>query len=112
MSLFPKPFQVIRTPQTLVRGIWTDGTPSTLTFKGTVQPLSGQDLMTLEPASRDIGKVWVRTKSPLIKRQEGETTKADVVLWNGFKWEVIDDRQYSNGLIPHHKYLAEYRGPA
>lgn len=116
MSLFPKPFTVIRVTRALVRGVYVDGTPQTLTFQGsqggTVQPLSGKDLQNLEPASRTIGKVWIRTTSELRTRTEGSLEKADVLVHAGKRWEVISDETYDNGLIPHHKYLAEYRGAA
>lgn len=111
-TLFPKPFQVVRNTRSLVRGIWTLGTPETLTFQGSIQPLSGEDLLTLEPASRDIGKVWVYTDSTLKKRTEAADSTADRVIHEGALWEIIDSRAYTNGIIPHRKYLAEYRGAA
>lgn len=111
-TLFPKPFQVRRNTRTLVRGVWELGSPETLTFQGSIQPLSGRDLLTLEPASRDIGKVWVYTGSQLQKRTEASSSVADLLVYDGSLWEVIDDKGYSNDLIPHHKYLAEYRGAA
>lgn len=109
-TLFPKPFQIIRSTRTLVRGVWTTGTSETLTFQGSIQPLSGKDLLTLEPASRDIGKVWIYTGSQLKKRTEAGANAADVLIYDGATWEVIDDRPYGNDIIPHHKYMAEYRG--
>lgn len=116
MSLFPRPFTVERVDRALLRGIWVDGTPQTLTFTGheggTVQPLSGKDLQNLEPASRSIGKVWIRTTSQLRTRVEGSQERSDVLIYSGRRWEVISDEPYDNGLIPHHKYLAEYRGMA
>ena len=111
-TLFPKPFQVVRNTRSLVRGVWTLGTPETLTFRGSIQPLSGKDLLVLEPASRDIGKIWIYTGSQLKKRTEATTDVADTLIHDGSRWEVIDDKGYSNGLIPHHKYMAEYRGAA
>lgn len=116
MSLFPKPFTIERVSRALVRGTYVDGTPVQLTFSGsnggTVQPLSGEDIANLEPASRSIGKVWIRTTSVLRKRTDGSLEKADVLIHGGHRWEVIDNMNFDNGLIPHHKYLAEYRGKA
>lgn len=113
MSLFPKAFTVQRRTRALVGGVWTAaGTPSTLTFYGTIQPLSGKDIETLEPATLDKGAVWVRTTAVLRKRQVSATTEADRIVHDGGLWEIIDDRNHDNGLIPHHKYLAEYVGPS
>lgn len=111
-TLFPKPFTIRRNTRSLVRGVWQLGTPETLTFQGSVQPLSGRDLMVLEQASRDIGKVWIYTGSQLKKRTEGSQDVADLLVHGGSIWEIIDDKPYSNGIIPHHKYMAEYRGAA
>lgn len=112
MSLFPKAFTIERVSRALVRGTYVDGTPATLVQYGTVQPLSGEDIKNLEPASRSIGKVWIRTKAALNKRQDGTLQRADVLIHDGKRWEVIDDQHFDNGLIPHHKYMAEYRGNA
>lgn len=116
MSLFPKPITIIRVDRALVRGQYVDGLPQTLVFQGSqggsVQPLSGKDLQNLEPASRTIGKVWIRTTAALRTRTEGSLAKSDTLVHAGQLWEVISDENYANGLISHHKYLAEYRGPA
>lgn len=109
-TLFPKPFQIIRSTRTLVRGVWTTRTSETLTFQGSIQPFTGEDILALEPGSRGIGKVWIYTGSQLKKRTEAGANAADVLIHDGATWEVIDDKGYSNGIIPHHKYMAEYRG--
>lgn len=112
MSLFPKPFTIERVTRALIQGVYVDGTPTTITPTGTVQPLSGEDLQNFEPASRAIGKVWIRTTAQLRKRQDGSLQRADVLIHDGKRWEIIDDQHFNNGLIPHHEYLAEYRGAA
>ena len=112
-TLFLKPYTVRRRDRTLsASGIWSPGTMSTITIQGSVQPLSGKDLATMEAGSRDLGKVWVYTGSELRKRTEGSTTEADQIEFDGSIWEIIDVRPYSSGIIPHRKYLAEYRGAA
>lgn len=112
MTLFPRPFSVSRVARSLVRGVWTLGTPATFTATGSIQPLTGRDLMVLEPATRNIGKVWIYTSDTLHIRKDGSSETSDTVTWNGYKWEVIDEKPYISGIIPHHKYMAELRGPA
>lgn len=111
-TLFPKPYTIRRRDRTLVRGVWVPGTVATITIQGSVQPLSGKDLATMEAGSRDLGKVWIYTNDTLRKRLEGSTTEADVLVYDGSLWEVIDTRSYLSGLIEHRKHLAEYRGAA
>lgn len=112
MTLFPKPFTVRRTTRTLVRGVWTDGTPADSIHYGSIQPLSGKDMEMFPPASRTTGRIWVYTDSQLNTRTEGSATPADLVLFKGATYEVIPWQAWDNGLIPHNKYLAEYVGGA
>lgn len=111
MSLFPKAFQYQRATRTLDRGVWTTGTPQTLTGYGSIQPATGKDIETLEPATLDKGVMVVYTTTPLRKRVEGSGNEPDRVLFDGSKWIVAKDLPYTNGLIPHRKYLIEFEGP-
>ena len=110
-TLFPKPITIKRGTRILVRGVWST-TYTDSTILGSVQPLSGEDIDALDPGTRNIGRVWVYTGSLLNIRREGSTDAADRVVFDGSLWEVTDCRPYTNGIIPHRKYLAEYRGPA
>lgn len=111
-TLFPLPYTVRRRTRTLVRGVWTPGTTSTITIQGSVQPLSGADLKTMDIGSRDLGKVWIYTDTLLRKRVDGSNTESDQLEYDGSIWEVIDTRSYLSGILPHRKHLAEYRGAA
>lgn len=112
MTLFRRSFTIERNDRALIRGTYVDGTPQTLTFIGTVQPLSGAEIQNLEPASRTVGSVWIRTGEILRKRVEGSLNKADVLIYQGQRWEVLTDLPYTNNLLSHHQYRAEYRGQA
>ena len=65
MSLFPKPFTIERVSRALVRGVYVDGAPQSITFTGsnggTVQPLTGEDIATMpdEMLRQRIAKVGV-----------------------------------------------------
>lgn len=110
MSLFPSPFTIQRTSKTMgADGLWVLGTPSQLVFHGSIQPLTGYELSLIDTGSQGMGKVWIRTTAILERRKPDSTDAGDILLWNSDRWEVIDDRPYLNGIIPHHKYLAEWR---
>lgn len=112
MSMFPNPFTVRRASRALIRGVWTDTNPSTVSLEGSIQPLSGKDMEMFPPASRSVGRIWIYTDSTLNTRTEGSTAKADIVEHAGSLWEVVPWQHWDNGLIPHNKYLAEFVGPA
>lgn len=112
MTLFPKPFTVRRSTRSLLRGVWTDTEPTTATYTGSIQPLSGKDMEMFPPASRTTGRVWVYTDAQLRTRTEGSSIKADVVEFAGSLWEVAPWQPWDNGILPHNKYLAEFVGVA
>lgn len=112
MSLFPKPFQYQRASRTLIRGVWSTGSSQTLTGYGSIQPVSGNDIANLEPATLQKGAMVLYTTTPLRKRIEGSGNEPDRVLFDGSKWIVSKDLPYTNGLIPHRKYILEFEGPA
>lgn len=112
MSLFPKPFTYLRTTRTLVRGVWTPSAAQTLTALGSIQPVSGNDLEVMEPGTLEKGAMKVYTGTLLRTRKEASENRADVVLYDGGCWEVVQVLPYTSGLIPHRKYIVEYQGPA
>ena len=94
-----------------VNGIYEPGKTTTSTFAGSVQPMSGKEIESLSVGRQDTGKVKIYSNIQLAVSTQGETTiePGAVVLWDGKKWEVIQEFGYFNGLIPHYKYIGEYR---
>lgn len=110
MSLFPKPFIIRRITKHLgPTGVWIKDQPETLTFYGSVQPLSGFDLSVLDTGSQDKGQVWIYTTAELFFRQEGSSQAADILEYHGQDWEVMPPKPYDNELLPHNQYRAELR---
>lgn len=112
MSLFPKPLSIIRTSRAYNQNTGKfDRTESTLTLTGanggSVQPLTGEEILSLEPGRRDKGQVWIFTRSTLVTPLEAANTAPDKLLWNGKLWEVVHRDAWDNGLIPHNRYRAE-----
>lgn len=110
MSLFPKPFTIKRATKHLgPSGVWVHGTPATLTFYGSVQPLSAFELSVLEVGAQSKGQVWIYTDATLVAKKEGSTDAADILMWQGSEFVVNPAKPYANGLLPHNKYRAELR---
>lgn len=112
MSLFPKAFQYQRASRTLIRGVWSTGSSQTLTGYGSIQPVSGNDLANLEPATLQKGAMVLYTTTTMRRRTEDSSVVPDRVLFEGSKWQVVQEMPYTNNLIPHRKYVLEFEGPA
>ena len=110
-TLFPKNHSVVRTTGGLDSdGVWVPGTPVTIAFTGSVQPMS------MDAAAKAIGRETegackIFSSSKLQTNQQEGTNPGDVLTWQGHKWELVKEGAFDNGLIPHYTYVAECRGP-
>lgn len=110
-TLFPKSLAVTRTTGGLDSyGVWVPGTPVTVSFLGSVQPMS------MDAAAKAIGRETegackIFSSSQLQASQQEGANPGDVLSWQGHKWELVKEMAFDNGLIPHYAYIAECRGP-
>lgn len=72
-------------------------------IKGTVQPERNLALVREVFGSHIEGAIKIYSKEKLRTKEEGNG--ADVVTWDGRKWEVSESRLYTD-IIPHYKMLA------
>jgi hypothetical protein len=79
------------------------------TFIGTIQPITGKELETLNVGRESLGKVKVYSSVALNVSTEDSDKSGDIVIYNNQEWELIADIPYQNSLIPHYKYIAEFR---
>jgi hypothetical protein len=79
------------------------------TFVGTIQPLTGKETELLNVGREDLGKVKVYSSTQLNVSTEETENSGDIVVYSGKKWEIIQALDYQNNLIPHYKYIAEYK---
>ncbi len=108
-TLFQKSISYIPVTGSYVDGVWTKVEGATTIFQGSVQPLSGKDLDSLEISREDKGLVKVYSSSKLNVSQAETNKSGDIIIWDSRKWEIITELTYSNNLIEHWKYLAEFR---
>lgn len=110
-TLFPKTYEMESSENGAYHhGVWRDGTKQVGTFRGSVQQVTGEELVSLTVGRKDTGKIKIYTSSILSVSTEGGSTAGDIVLWGGRRWEVIQALSYRSDLIPHYKYIAEDRG--
>jgi len=102
-----------RQPQTITRtsagayvnGLYVEGTQTSVTVMASVQPTTGEDMITLPQGRRMSDYVKIYTGTNLQVLGEGVGLQPDVLTWRGHQYECIsvDVRQMS--IIPHYKYI-------
>lgn len=87
-----------------VAGVWTPGATSTLTVEGSLQPMTGRELLLLPEGERTRARWKLYTETELRTADETTTTEADRVSWNGRSLVVVRVQDYSHvGLLPHYR---------
>jgi hypothetical protein len=95
-------------------GDWVAGDVTTFTIKAKIQPLKDTELLLLPESSRN--RSWVKvyiqegqvaTHSALRAAQQGpQGFDPDFFTWQGYKYEVMKDRNYDNSVIDHTRVFA------
>lgn len=87
-------------------GKWVEGHIEVFTSKGTIQPLSGKDLLAYDTSSRNTGMVKIYSTERLVVRERGGKT-GSWVKFGGSVYEVIEEMLYKNlQPLKHFKYVA------
>lgn len=99
-----------------VHGRWTKGTVENDTIDANIQPITGNELLSLSVGRKELGKIKIYTDAVLNIATEttGVTTddgiSGDIVTWDdGNDYEVVQLLDYNNNIISHKKYIAELR---
>ena len=107
---FRKPFSVLtESPGSYVQGLFVPGTRSTITIEASIQPVSGKDMITAPEGRRIQDMIKVYTSSELKQSEEGTGQQPDIIVWQGYGYEItsIDVRQMD--VIAHYKIFATRR---
>lgn len=94
-----------------VNGRWVKSSGEAKTIQGSVQPI-GSEIEVLNIGRRDLRKVYLYTDSSLKIANKDKATNGDVFVADGEIFEVIGKEPWKNGIIPHTKYIGEYRRQA
>jgi hypothetical protein len=106
-SLFPKPFTVRRQSGAYnSSGIWVEGTESTFTAHGSLQPGIGSDAILVIENGQQVGTLHIRCNEKLIPQSQETGTLGDIVEFDGNDWVIQQERTHNQHLIDHYHYVA------
>lgn len=96
-------------------GSWVDGyfvnsVETTLNIEANVQPLKGRELLTLPEADRTKESIKVYCVETLNTVEEVGQKKADIIIWEGKRFQAIKPMTYKMGVLDHTKTIC-YRLP-
>lgn len=96
-----------RNPTTLVKGrVAADDLQAPVSFRATIQPLSGRELLLLPEGQRVREYVKIYTDAALKMTDQPSKTKGDLVTYNGCQWEVTQANTWDPDNYAHSKFLA------
>jgi len=110
MTLFGRPWTVTRKAQSYDNdGILQNGTSSTVSFSGTVQPADQNTIRALAGGRENDGSLMVFSDVRLQISEQTTNKAGDVLVYEGVSYELTREQSFQNSLLPHFKYLAERR---
>jgi len=86
-------------------GKWIEPQPTSFTIKGTLQPLSPEEIRLLPEGRRTSESYNIFSKTELKLSSIENKTNPDIVLINGVKFEVIKVNKWTNGIIDHYHII-------
>lgn len=93
-----------------VDGYWVNGVETPLDIEANVQPMRGHELLTLPESDRTKESIKVYCVEKLQTVEEVGQTKADIVVWEGKRFQAIKTMTYKMGVLDHTKTVC-YRLP-
>lgn len=89
-------------PGTWDKGVFTEGSESTITIRASIQPLSPHDLQVLPEGRRDSQLYCIYTSTEL---RLATNSNPDKVVINGEDYEVVSAAPWRNNIINHYRYI-------
>ncbi len=109
MSCFRKTTTILKElPGAYVNGYWMAGTRFVEKIKASIQPVTiGQDMDALPEGRRrsDFVKLYSETRLT-VTDDDGENNQPDIVIFQGYGYEIISMFQNQSDVISHNKYIA------
>lgn len=107
MSVFRWPKDVMREAVgAYVNGVWVPGARSAVTTMASTQPVVvGRDLRALPEGRRSSDFIKIFTSDRLNVSADGEGVQPDIVIHDGYGYELISSSANQSRVINHFKYI-------
>ena len=90
-----------------VNGVWDPGTRSVSSMMATIQPIvMGQDMASLPEGRRISDFVKIYTGVNLKVTEDGDGIQPDMIVYDGYCYELVSRYANQNNIIPHYKFIA------
>lgn len=96
---------------TLIKGVYQAVTPTTFTITASIQPASGDEVMTLPEGDREKELLAVFTNTALRTIDQDTKTEADRITWEGSDYEVIKVSPWKMGALDHYECIVARVNP-
>lgn len=108
MSSFRKPKKVLReSTGSYVGGDWVPGSRSVTEALMSVQPVvMGQDIQVMPEGRHLSDYVKLYTSTELLITRDGEAMQSDIIVHEGYGFELMSAYPNRSGVISHYKYIA------
>lgn len=88
-------------------GRWTPGMPEDISILASVQPLNYRDYSEIQADGvRTRRAVKIYTDTELFPARPGISQEADILNWQGTRWEIVQCDPYQMQVISHFKAYA------
>lgn len=89
-------------------GYYVQGRTTSISVYASIQPLGTNEYTQLGiDGERNIKYVKVYTKNRLYTASNPQQAQADVIIWQGTRYKVIQCDAYQMGVISHYKAIAQ-----
>lgn len=90
-----------------VNGVWTPGTRSSSTILASVQPIDiPKDMQALPEGRHESDFVKAYTDTRLKVAADGEGVQPDIIVQEGYGYEIVAMSPNQSDVINHYKYVA------
>lgn len=103
---FRKPYILTREiPGYYLEGEWVPGIASSVPIRASIQPVTGEDQITVPEGRRLVDFIKVYTSTKVFTAAEATGQTSDKIVWQGDIYEAVQVDVRQMDVIPHYKAI-------